>query len=75
LSINLFVAGHTHGGGIAFGIPGLFLVAPARFESRYMSGVYEEGGLLVSVTNGLGFTLAPIRFHAPAEITVLRLEK
>jgi hypothetical protein len=72
---HLFVAGHTHGGGIAFGIPGLFLVAPASFESRYVSGLYREGTMMVSVTNGLGFTLAPLRFHAPAEYTLLRLVK
>lgn len=72
---HLFVAGHTHGGGIAFGIPGLFLFAPASIETRYVSGLYRVGEMIVSVTNGLGFTLAPIRFHAPAEITVLKLTK
>ncbi|MBI3587330.1 MAG: metallophosphoesterase [Ignavibacteriales bacterium] len=72
---NLFVAGHTHGGGIAFGVPGLFLFAPASIETRYLSGLYTVGGMIVSVTNGLGFTLAPIRFHAPAEITILKLTK
>ena len=72
---NLFIAGHTHGGGIAFGIPGLFLVAPASFETRYLSGFYQVGDMFVSVTNGLGFTLAPIRFHAPAEITLLTLRR
>jgi predicted MPP superfamily phosphohydrolase len=72
---DLLIAGHTHGGGIAFGIPGLFLVAPATVESRYFSGFYDVGDMLVSVTNGLGFTLAPIRFHAPAEITLLTLKR
>lgn len=72
---QLMLAGHTHGGGIAFGIPGWFLVAPATFESHYMSGFYQVNDLLISVTNGLGFTLAPIRFHAPAEITVLTLKR
>ncbi|MBI3579837.1 MAG: metallophosphoesterase, partial [Ignavibacteriales bacterium] len=72
---NLFVAGHTHGGGLAFGIPGLFLFAPSSVETRYLSGLYKAGEMVVSVTNGLGFTLAPIRFHAPAEITVLTLTK
>ena len=72
---KLFLAGHTHGGGIAFGIPGLFLVAPATFESRFVSGFHKVGDMLVSVTNGLGFTLAPIRYHAPAEITMLKLKK
>ncbi len=70
---QLLLAGHTHGGGIAFGIPGLFHVAPATFESEYFSGMYKVGGLVVSVTNGLGFTLAPIRYHAPAEIVMIIL--
>lgn len=70
---HLFLAGHTHGGGVAFGIPGLFLFSPASTESKYVSGFYDVGTMLVSVTNGLGMTLAPIRFHAPAEITVIRL--
>jgi predicted MPP superfamily phosphohydrolase len=72
---NLYVAGHTHGGGLAFGIPGLFLVAPASFETRFVSGLYHNANMQVSVTNGLGLTLAPIRFNAPAEITLLILVK
>jgi predicted MPP superfamily phosphohydrolase len=70
---HLFAAGHTHGGAIAFGIPGIFLLAPSLFETKYFTGFYEVGGMLVSVTNGLGHTLAPIRFQAPAEITLIRL--
>lgn len=70
---DLFLGGHTHGGGVAFGIPGVYLFSPASTESRYVSGFYEVGSMLVSVTNGIGMTLAPIRFHAPAEITVIRL--
>jgi len=71
---DLFLSGHTHGGGIAFGIPGLYLFAPSRLESRFMTGFYPVGRLLVVVSNGLGLTLAPFRFHAPAEITVLNLD-
>jgi predicted MPP superfamily phosphohydrolase len=70
---QLFIAGHTHGGGISFGIPGLFLFAPANIETHYVSGLYRVGRLVVSVTNGLGFTLAPVRYHAPAEIVMITL--
>ena len=70
---HLFLAGHTHGGGVAFGIPGLFLISPALFESRFVSGFFNVGEMTVSVTNGIGMTLAPIRFHAPAQINVIRL--
>lgn len=68
-----FLAGHTHGGGFAFGIPGVGVFSPASFESKYISGLYAVDILMVSVTNGLGFALGPIRFNAPAEITILRL--
>lgn len=70
---RLFLAGHTHGGGIGFGVPGVLVVAPASLETRYVSGLYRAGDMLISVTNGLGLTLAPIRFHAPAEIVMLEL--
>jgi hypothetical protein len=71
---NLLVAGHTHGGGLALGIPGLFLFAPASFETNYVSGLFQVDQMVVSVTNGLGLTLSPIRFNAPAEITILNLQ-
>ena len=70
---DLFAAGHTHGGGVAFGIPGLWTFSPANLEGRYVSGFYENDGMAVVVTNGIGMTLAPIRYHAPSEITVLNL--
>jgi predicted MPP superfamily phosphohydrolase len=69
---DLFVAGHTHGGQIAFPLPG-FLLTGSSFETRYVTGFYKVGGMLVSVNNGLGLTLAPIRYQAPAEITVITL--
>lgn len=71
----IFAAGHTHGGAVAFGIPGVYLWAPSRVETKYFSGFYEVGQMLVSVTNGFGHTLAPIRYHAPVEITLLTLTK
>lgn len=70
---DLFAAGHTHGGGVVFGIPGLFTFAPANLEGKFVSGFYEVNGMTVVVTNGIGLTLAPIRYHAPSEITVLNL--
>jgi predicted MPP superfamily phosphohydrolase len=70
---GLLLAGHTHGGGMAIGIPGLLLLAPANLETKYVSGLYHSGRMAVCVTNGLGLTLTPIRFNAPAEITILNL--
>ena len=69
---DLFVAGHTHGGQVAFPLPG-YLLAGSSFETDYVTGFYKVGDMHVSVTNGLGLTLAPIRYHAPAEVTVIVL--
>lgn len=71
---DLFLAGHTHGGSLAFGIPGMFLWAPSHVESRFVSGYYRASRLQVVVTNGLGHTLTPIRFQAPTEVTLLRFK-
>jgi predicted MPP superfamily phosphohydrolase len=70
---DLLVAGHTHGGQIVFPLPG-FLLTGSSFETRYVSGFYDAGPLLVSINNGLGLTLAPIRYHAPAEVTLISLK-
>ena len=71
---DLFLAGHTHGGQIAFPLPG-FLLTGSSFETPYVSGFYRAGAMFVSVTNGLGLTLAPVRYNAPAEITVIKLRR
>ncbi|HJQ69509.1 MAG TPA: metallophosphoesterase [Blastocatellia bacterium] len=70
---DLFVAGHTHGGQIVFPLPG-FLLTGSSFETDYVTGFYHVGKMLVSVNNGLGMTLAPVRYHAPAEVTLILLK-
>ena len=70
---NLFAAGHTHGGQIVFPLPG-FLLTGSSFETDYVTGFYHVGEMLVSVNNGLGMTLAPVRYHAPAEVTLILLK-
>lgn len=70
---NLFAAGHTHGGQIVFPLPG-FLLTGSSFETDYVTGFYHVGGMLVSINNGLGMTLAPVRYHAPAEVTLILLK-
>lgn len=69
---DLFVAGHTHGGQIVFPLPG-FLLTGSSFETSYVTGFYKVGEMLVSINNGLGLTLSPIRYQAPAEVTVITL--
>lgn len=69
---KIFLAGHTHGGQVVFSILG-FKVIPSRVETKYVSGYYQLGSMLINVNRGLGFTLAPIRFNAPAEVTLIKL--
>ena len=69
---NLFLAGHTHGGQVVFkpfGIP----LTPPRFESTFYRGTFFLDRMFVSINNGLGLTLAPLRFNAPAEITLINV--
>lgn len=71
---DLFLAGHTHGGQIVLPLPGI-LITGSTLETRYVSGFEQVGSMLVSVTNGLGLTLAPIRYNAPAEVTMIRIRR
>ena len=68
---DLLLAGHTHGGQLVFRPFGLTLT-PTRLENQFYSGRYQFGRMAVLVTNGVGLTLAPFRYRAPAE--VMRVE-
>ncbi len=71
---NLMLTGHTHGGQIHVPFLGMGFSASHR-ETKYVQGLYRENGLPINVNNGLGFTLAPIRYEAPPNISVITLEK
>lgn len=69
---HLFLAGHTHGGQVRLGY-GSPTWSFSRVETPFVSGFFEMGSMLMSVNNGLGLTFAPVRFQAPAEITLINL--
>lgn len=71
---NMLLAGHTHGGQIR--VPVFFkkLSAP-DFETKYVRGTYYEGDMLININNGLGFTLAPVRYNAPPTISIIELNE
>jgi predicted MPP superfamily phosphohydrolase len=71
---GIVAAGHTHGGQVVFRFFGFPLNA-SMFETDYVSGFFQAGKALVSVTNGLGLTIAPVRYQAPAEVTLLTLRR
>ncbi|MFQ5602338.1 MAG: metallophosphoesterase [bacterium] len=69
---HLFLAGHTHGGQMVFRPFGFTIAAPL-FESRFFRGTYNVERMLVNINNGLGFSLAPVRYNAPAEISLIKI--
>ena len=73
--IDLYLAGHTHGGQIRLPVYGAVVTA-SIYGKQYEAGPYEEGRTALYVNRGLGFEggSAPrIRFFCPPEITVFTL--
>ena len=66
----LTLAGHTHGGQIN---PAPWL-RPASLRFRYLSGLYENAGRHLFVSNGVG-NWFPLRVNAPAEIVQITLTR
>lgn len=75
-SVNLALAGHTHGGQIC--LPGGYPLAPnpRRCNSAMTrGGLYREGnGPPIYISRGLGTTFLPIRLFCPPEILCIDLQ-
>ena len=70
--VDLYLAGHTHGGQLRLPLFGA-LVTSSDFWKRYEAGRYREGQTTLYVSRGLGMEGlgAPrARFLAPPEIVV-----
>jgi predicted MPP superfamily phosphohydrolase len=75
LSIDLTLAGHTHGGQLSLGFIDRTL-SVASFQTSYVSGWYDKpGGQQLYVNRGIGTIGFPIRFGARPEITALELAR
>lgn len=70
---DMLLGGHTHGGQLRVPFLGTTFSA-AEEETQYLSGVYWSDNLFININNGLGFTLAPVRYNAPPNISVIDLE-
>jgi predicted MPP superfamily phosphohydrolase len=67
---NMLLAGHTHGGQVR--VPVFFYPFTAvRSETPYVNGHWTFGDMLLNVNSGLGFTLSPVRYNAPAQVSVI----
>ncbi len=75
LGIDLYLAGHTHGGQVRIPFYGA-IVTNSRHGKTFEMGEYHPGNTTLFVSRGLGFTggSAPrIRFLAPPEVVVVDL--
>lgn len=73
--VDLYLAGHTHGGQIRLPWYGAIVTA-SIYGKRYEAGQYQEGRTRLYVSRGLGFEggHAPrVRFLCPPEITLFAL--
>lgn len=71
--VNQLLAGHTHGGQIQISLF-FFPVSAPRAETPYVNGHWNLDRLLLNINSGLGFTLSPIRYNAPAQVSVIKIE-
>ena len=73
--IDLYLAGHTHGGQIALPFYGA-LVTLSRYDKKYERGLHDLGGYWIYVTRGVGVDGIPprARFCSRPEITVLDVD-
>jgi uncharacterized protein len=71
-SVQLLLAGHTHGGQVNFPIIGRPIEA-SDFGQRYGAGHLFENGHHLFVTTGIGTSILPIRFCVPPEIVLLTI--
>jgi predicted MPP superfamily phosphohydrolase len=73
--VDLYCAGHTHGGQVA--LPGYgAILTLSRFGKRYESGLYRVGETRLYVNRGIGMEggSAPrVRFWARPEVTVFEI--
>jgi predicted MPP superfamily phosphohydrolase len=83
LGFQAVLSGHTHGGQVNVEILHQN-VNPARFRTRFTSGLYRldapahvpfRGQASCFVTNGIGTIRLPVRLGAPPEIALLRLRQ
>lgn len=69
-NIDLVVAGHTHGSQIAIDYFGYNLTS-LLMDSQYISGFYTKGNTSVYICNGIGMSVAPIRYNATPSVGLL----
>ncbi|MBX7170213.1 MAG: metallophosphoesterase [Pyrinomonadaceae bacterium] len=70
--VVLFLGGHTHGGQINLPIIGPPFVSSV-YGSKYAKGYFQDLGIGIFVSSGIGTSVIPARFRVPPEISVLEI--
>ncbi len=76
VNVDLYLAGHTHGGQVAFPFYGAILTL-SKYGKKYESGKYSVNGITLYVNRGIGLegkVLLTARFFARPEITVFDIK-
>lgn len=74
-SIQLTLAGHTHGFQFGIEIPGWLKWSPVKYRYPKWAGKYSDMGSTLYVNRGLGYHAFPGRVGIWPEITVIELRK
>jgi predicted MPP superfamily phosphohydrolase len=73
--VDLYCAGHTHGGQVALPLYGA-LITFSKYGKKYEAGLYREGETWLYVNRGIGMEGGPaprVRFWARPEVTVIEV--
>ena len=73
--VDLYLAGHTHGGQVALPIYGA-LMTLSKYGKTYESGLFRERDTWLYVNRGIGMEgrhAPPVRFWAPPELTLIEV--
>lgn len=73
--VDLYLAGHTHGGQVALPIYGA-LMTLSKYGKTYESGLFRERDTWLYVNRGIGMEgrhTPPVRFWAPPELTLIEV--
>ncbi len=71
-SVDLVLAGHTHGGQLAVPFAGRLLNV-GRLVSRQFWGLYEQGTTSLVISAGIGVGVIPARIGVPPEVTLIEI--
>jgi predicted MPP superfamily phosphohydrolase len=74
-NVDLYLAGHTHGGQIVLPLLGGIHTYRTMHDKTYEAGSYQVGKTRLYVTRGIGMArnIPPLRFYCRPEITVLNI--